>query len=358
MAIYKEKNKKKYSKDGRSWYFRTYYNDLNGNRKQKTSKMFLTKAEAQDAERTFLMNYEKQKDLDFESLTLIYLKEYKKKNKEETYENTKNRITKHILPVFKKTMVSKISIIQFEEMKNNISKLNIKTQNSVITYFKSILRTGIEIYDLNIPIFNKIKTIQCGVTPPKEYQVWNLDEYKQFINQVDDLEYKTLFSLLYFAGLRIGELQALKWKDYNNKIIDINKSYNKSGKITTPKTSNSYRKVDIPNNVIKLLDDLYIQKSKIYGFNNEMFIFGDIVPLSRTTITRKKESYIKKANVKRITIHEFRHSHVTLLRSMNYTIKQVATRIGDTETTVIETYSHLFESDKFVISEGLNKLEL
>lgn len=45
MAIYKEKNKKKYSKDGRSWYFRTYYNDLNGNRKQKTSKMFLTKAE-------------------------------------------------------------------------------------------------------------------------------------------------------------------------------------------------------------------------------------------------------------------------------------------------------------------------
>ena len=52
-----------------------------------------------------------------------------------------------------------------------------------------------------------------------------------------------------------------------------------------------------------------------------MFIFGDIFPLSRTTITRKKESYIKKANVKRITIHEFRHSHVTILRSMNYTIK-------------------------------------
>lgn len=43
--------------------------------------MFLTKAEAQDAERTFLMNYEKQKDLDFESLALIYLKEYKKRIK-------------------------------------------------------------------------------------------------------------------------------------------------------------------------------------------------------------------------------------------------------------------------------------
>lgn len=107
-----------------------------------------------------------------------------------------------------------------------------------------------------------------------------------------------------------------------------------------------------------MLDDLYIQKSKIYDFNNEMFAFGDIVPLSRTTIIRKKESYIKKANVKRITIHEFRHSHVTILRSMNYTIKQVATRIGDTETTIIETYSHLFEIDKFVISEGLNKLKL
>lgn len=79
-----------------------------------------------------------------------------------------------------------------------------------------------------------------------------------------------------------------------------------------------------------MLDDLYIQKSKTYEFNNEMFIFGDI------------------------TIHEFGHSHATILRSMNYTIKQ----IRDTETTVIETYSHLFESDKFVISEGLNKLKL
>ena len=358
MAIYKEKNKKKCSKDGRSWYFRTYYNDLNGNRKQKTSKMYLTKSEAQEAERTFLTNYEKQKDLDFESLTRIYLKEYKKKNKEETYENTKNKIIKHISPVLKRTMVSKISISQFEEIKNNISHLNIKTQNSIITYLRSILRIGIEIYDLNIPIFNKIKTIQCNIVPPKEYKVWNVEEFKIFINQVDDLEYKTLFSLLYFTGLRIGELQALKWVDYNNKIISINKSYNKSGKLTTPKTSNSYREVDIPNNVIKLLDKLYVEKNKMYDFSNEMFIFGDIVPLSRTTITRKKEYYIKKANVKRITIHEFRHSHVTLLRTMNYTIKQVATRIGDTETTVIETYSHLFESDKFIISNGLNKLKL
>jgi hypothetical protein len=54
--------------------------------------MFLTKAEAQDAERTFLMNYEKQKDLDFESLTLIYLKEYKKKKKKILIENSKRTI--------------------------------------------------------------------------------------------------------------------------------------------------------------------------------------------------------------------------------------------------------------------------
>ena len=77
--------------------------------------MFLTKAEAQDAERTFLMNYEKQKDLDFESLALIYLKEYKKKNKEETYENTKNRITKHILPVFKKTMEARLVLFNLKK---------------------------------------------------------------------------------------------------------------------------------------------------------------------------------------------------------------------------------------------------
>ena len=110
------------------------------------------------------------------------------------------------------------------------------------------------------------------------------------------------------------------------------------------------------NKVIELLDELYKEASKTYDFSDDMFIFGGIAPLSRTTITRAKDHYIKKAKLRRITIHELRHSHVSLLREMGYSVKQIATRIGDTEITVLSTYSHLFESNKFAISQGLNNL--
>lgn len=101
----------------------------------------------------------------------------------------------------------------------------------------------------------------------------------------------------------------------------------------------------------------YLKNIKIYGFDKEWYLFGGIELLPRTTIIRTKDNIIKKLSIKRITLHEFRHSHVTLLRKLGYTVKQVAHRIGDTETTVIETYSHLFESDKYEISKGLDSLE-
>jgi len=356
MAAFQEKNKKKWTKDGRSWYFKVYYIDIEGNKQRKVSKLFFKKSEAEEAERIFLTTKGMLKDILFKELTDLYLKEYAKKNKDNTYRDTKNRIEKHILPIFGNKMVSKINMTDIDKLKEKIKHLDIKTQNSIITYLRSILRFGVEQYDLEITILNKIKTIPTGIKPPKKYVVWDVNEFSLFINQIDDLMLKTLFTLLYFSGMRLGEALALNWNDYKSNIISITKSCSKRGEVTTPKTSNSYREIDIPNKVIELLDKLYIEASKTYDFNNDMFIFGGIAPISRATITRAKDYYISKAKLRRITIHELRHSHVTLLREMGYSVKQIATRVGDTEITVLSTYSHLFDSNKFIISQGLNNL--
>lgn len=360
MAVYQEKDKKKWTKDGRSWYFLCYYTDIYGERKQKESKKYLTKKEAKKAEAEFINSDKKNSsNYFFNELKDLYLEEYKEKNKFETYLDTKNRIEKHITPIFGNIKVNGININHFNILKKNIANLNIKTKNSIITYLKSILQFGVDNYDLDIPILPKIKTIPKGVTPPKKYNIWNIEEFTQFINVVDNIMYKALFTLLYFTGLRIGEALALNWNDINKNMISITKSCNKRGKkITTPKTSNSYREVDIPKMVINTLNDLYNNDKNIYGFNNNFYVFGGISPISRTTLNRYKDKYISIAQVKRITIHEFRHSHVTLLRKLKYDIKQIANRIGDTENTVMETYSHLFEEDKYTISEGLNEISL
>ena len=360
MAVYQEKDKKKWTKDGRSWYYLCYYTNIYGERKQKESKKYLTKKDAKMAEAEFIKNDKSDSsNYFFEELKELYLEEYKTKNKYETYLDTKNRIEKHITPICENIKVNGINIKHFEVLKKNIANLDIKTKNSIITYFKAILQFGVDNYDLDIPVLPKIKPIPKGVIPPKKYNVWNIEEFTKFINVVDNTMYKALFTLLYFTGLRIGEALALNWNDINTNVISISKSCNKRGKkITTPKTSNSYREVDIPEIVINALKDLYNSNKKIYGFNNNFYIFGGISPISRTTLTRYKNKHIEIADVKKITIHEFRHSHVTLLRKLKYDVKQIANRIGDTETTVMNTYSHLFEEDKYVISQGLNKLSI
>lgn len=355
--VYQEKDKKKWTKDGRSWFFRCYYDDAFGERKQKKSQKYFKKSEAQIAEREFLNSIKKTSSVLFYELKKIYMEDYKSKNKYETYLDTNNRIEKHLIPVFGDLKVSSINVNHFNILKEKINYLDIKTKNSIITYLKSILQFGVDNYDLDIPVLPKIKTIPKGVTPPRKYNIWDVNQFNKFISVVDDTLYKAFFTLLYYSGLRLGEALALTWNDINGNIVSITKSCNKRGKkITLPKTSNSFREIDLPNVVVNALNVLYEKEKDIIDFSNNFYVFGGVEPIARTTLSRDKDKYVDKSMVKRITIHEFRHSHVSLLRSLGYSVKQVADRIGDTESTVIETYSHLFEEDKFTISNGLNEI--
>ena len=64
MAVYQEKDKKKWTKDKRKWYYRVYYTDMYGNRKQKVSKMFKTSNEAKEAESQFLVTIKASDEFD------------------------------------------------------------------------------------------------------------------------------------------------------------------------------------------------------------------------------------------------------------------------------------------------------
>ena len=88
MPVYQEKNKSKLPKSGYSWYFRTYYTDIYGNRKQKQSKMYPSKTIAKDNERDFLNNintyHETDNNISFEKVYEEWL-EYKKTQVKITY---------------------------------------------------------------------------------------------------------------------------------------------------------------------------------------------------------------------------------------------------------------------------------
>ena len=88
----------------------------------------------------------------------------------------------------------------------------------------------------------------------------------------------------------------------------------------------------------------------------QFYIFGDVSHIGLTTIRRYLNKYIDIANVKRITLHGFRHSHVSLLIYLGCDSRDVAERIGDTVSVLEDTYYHMFLDKKSRTISVLNSL--
>ncbi len=357
MPIYKD-NKRN------TWYFRVYVTNKNGIRVQKTKSGFKTKALCKQAESNFLINYEeKNDDILFLDLYNIYIKSKEQDLKFQSFRSLKNRFEKQIIPFFKDYKINNIKAVDYIEWKNFILNKNYSyTYNSSLHQaMVNILNFANNFYDLKENIAQKVGNFSKRNYFPK-VNFWTFDEYKQFISKVDNIIYFSLFELLYYSGLRLGEALALNWNDLDCNTLKVNKtlirkSINNSI-FNTPKSYSSIRNVKIDN---YLLDDLCKLKKyyqNFIGFNNDWFIFGGLYPLSTTTIERKKNHYCKIANVKQIRIHDFRHSHATFLLSKGVPITVISKRLGHSNLSMtLNVYSHLILEDEDKAIDLLNKVK-
>ena len=205
-------------------------------------------------------------------------------------------------------------------------------------------------YMVRNPMDKVIRIKRPNVVQKKDMNFWEPHEFKHFIIGVDDPLYHAYFLFAYYMGCRRGEMIALQWKDidFNSKTVDIYKTCNQTPEdgslyvLTPPKTKNSYRKIKMPDNVFEEVVGLYERSKNMYYFNEEWFVFGKHVPLPESTLTRTFNKYIPDG-LKKITLHGFRHSHVSFLINNGANIKAIADRIGDTVDQVLKTYSHLFQ---------------
>lgn len=194
---------------------------------------------------------------------------------------------------------------------------------------------------------------------------FTFEEYKKFDSVIDDIIYHTLFELLYFCGLRIGEANALTFKDinFNNNTITINKTLTTKIKgekwtISTPKTKGSNRVLPITKQLSQDLKTLYNKYSKFHAFNNNWFVFGGIRPIPENTITNKKNKFCELAKVKKIRIHDFRHSCASLLINNGANITIVSKFLGHSKISItLDTYTHMYSNKLNEIVDILDNLE-
>lgn len=374
MPIYKEKNKNKIPKDGRKIYFKEYYTDVYGNRKQYQSKYFANEKEANVARAQWLLQTTVTTDVNY-SVTFLEVYEewymYRSRTKKcTTVYKQKKSFDKNILRFFEKYKLHSIRmpiiLKWYDFLEKNISSID--HQNRMINAFKEILNYAVENYDFDKKIVSKVNKKYHSEPPLKstiDNNFWTYQEFEKFISVVDNQLYCLMFTFLYFTGLRIGEMIALTWNDldFKNKTLSITKSYtnkagNKNIRIVSPKTKNSIREIDLDDNLISLLKKHYKSEAKIINFNPSMQIFGNISYITPTTFARKLNFYITKSSVKKITPHGFRHSHASLLIHLGCDSRDVAARLGDTVRVVESTYYHMFPSKKSNTVKALNNLNI
>ena len=160
------------------------------------------------------------------------------------------------------------------------------------------------------------------------------------------------FEMLYWCGIREGEFLALTPADFDFKggTVKISKSYQRlHGKdvITSPKTKKSNRTVKMPPFLCEEIQD-YLKMQFGLGRTDRIF------PITKSYLHREMDRGSKAAGVKRIRVHDLRHSHVSLLIDMGFTPVAIADRLGHESIEITLRYAHLFPSKQ---TEMIEKLE-
>ena len=202
---------------------------------------------------------------------------------------------------------------------------------------------------------------------------YSTEELKIFFSCLEDygnLKFNAFFRILAFTGMRKGEALALEWSDidFDNKIIHITKGVsldeNDTPIISTPKTNKSVRSVSIDNETVltlkkwKLEQAQKLMKKGINSLNKHQLVFTyrNNRLYRPCYVNDWLDIIIKTYNLKKITIHGFRHSHCSLLFEMGTPIQVVQERLGHTNIkTTMDIYTHVTEKQRDEIADNFAK---
>lgn len=341
-----------------NWYVKFYYSDWTGQKKQKKKRGFATKREALDFERDFLNKCSTSTDISFANLVDVYLADCEIHLKPTTLANKRQIIETKLLPYFGNMPISSIDILTVRNWQNAL-------QSDPKKYSQTFLRTVHNQLSAIMNFAKKYYKLQsnpaalCGSMGKKkadEMQFWTPAEFNQFIAQVDNKALSAVcFRLLFYSGMREGELLALTLNDFDFKAntINISKSYARlNGKdlIQTPKTPKSKRVITMPPEIMELVRDY---ASRLYDYSPDSRLF----PITKSYLAKEIERGSKAANIKKIRVHDLRHSHASLLIELGFSPLLISERLGhENIETTLNTYSHLYPNKQGELAEALSKI--
>lgn len=344
------------------WDIQYRYVDSSGINRKTTKRGFPTRKAAEEWYLDFKYRKEESLNMSFGNFVQIYYENMSSQIREYTWISKKMIIETKILPYFKNMKVNEIEPKDILKWQNWVKNIKSKTGKSYSpTYLRSInsqmsaiMNFACNYYNLPSNPCKKVKSMGKKKRTG-EIRFWTLEEYKVFSEAMmaKPISFYA-FEMLYWCGLRLGELLALTPADFDfeKKTVLINKSYQRiNGRdvITPPKTESSIRKVLMPDT---LCDEMYDCINSIYGIADDMRIFN----ISKSYLTHEMERGCKETGVPKIRIHDIRHSAVSLLIDMGFSAVAIAERVGHSSPVeTLEVYSHLFPTVQTKMAATLNE---
>lgn len=364
MAIYKGTP----TKDGRQYFFRIKYKDIFGTLVDYKSKKYKNKKDAIDGEVQYrikinqrsINRYNPTINEIFEEWYQKHLKEVKKQSAIKDY-----NLYKH-LDVIKNIRVNDFNNNDYEILLKSLDHKNLSViyKNKILGILKLLIKYSKKYYNTSDNMLNFIENYKQINEIKKEMDFFTYEEYLKFDSVIKEHEWHTFFEILYFLGLRQGECQALTWNDidFSKKELNIKKTLTSKIKgenytISTPKTKNSIRVLPLPKNVLNDLKTIKNNVIKYNDYSNKWFVFGNTIPFKENNIQNHKNKYCDLAGLKRIRIHDFRHSCASFLINKGASITLVSRYLGHSKVSVtLDIYSHFYKSELDYITKIIDNL--
>lgn len=347
-----------------TWVAKIHYTDWTGKKRDTTKRGFKNKRDALQYERDFLMRLAGELQMSFGDFVKVYEDERFPRLKPTTRVMKENVIDNWIVPYFGERSLQEISSRDVILWQNEImKKTDPKTGRP---YAKSYLKT---IHNQLSAIFNyacryfKLRTNPAAVAGnmgnEKDIRMhcWTLEQYRSFSEEMmNEPRFYYAFEVLYWLGLREGEMLALTKADFNfqNQTVNINKNYQVvKGKamILSPKTEKGIRTIQVPEFLCEEMQDYF--EMIPYVKDDERIFFG----IGKSQLHRHIKQGAARAGLPEIRVHDLRHSHVSLLINMGFSAVKIADRVGHESVEITYRYAHLFPNTQRDMADRLNELE-
>lgn len=362
MPIYKMDGKK----DGKQKYrVRINYIDSSGKPKQ-IDRVAYGSDEAKTLERCLIEEIKKTPPTTAITIKKLYdeYTAYKKLEvRASSLDKTKRILERYVLAYYNNFKLNKLTPQELRKWKNKISEfgLSITTSQNIYGEFRALLNYAVKCeYLIKNPLQN-VGNFKDAYSVPEhdKIQYYTADQFKKYINYaksciktLSDYDYYVFFSIAYYTGMRKGEINALKWSDIENDILHVRRSINQKLKgnedvETPPKNKTSYRSLQMPFPLIKILDEHKERQKVIESFSDDFRICGGIRCLRDSSLDKKNQAFAKGAGLPHIRIHDFRHSHASLLANEGINIQEIARRLGHSKIEITwNTYAHLYPREE------------